>query len=188
MIFAFLFTFLVVQRFVELFIARRNERIQKEKGAQEYAPEHYKYIVLLHTAFLISLLLESSLKGYSLSPLFGILFVLFVVLQALRIWTIRSLGHFWNTKIIILPGSDVVKRGPFRFMRHPNYVIVALELIVIPLLFNAFFTAILFTILNAWLIRFVRIPAEEGALKELCNYEATFKSTPRFIPNEPERS
>lgn len=110
MIFFYLFIFLVAQRIVELFIARRNERIMKAKGAMEFAPGHYKYIVILHTAFLISFAVEAYLNGFVPSPAFPYFLILFIVLQALRIWTIKSLGPFWNTKIIILPGSEVVKK------------------------------------------------------------------------------
>lgn len=186
MVFTLLFSFLVLQRLVELLIAKRNERIMKEKGAREFSPEHYKYIVMLHTGFLLSLFIESYMTDFELSPFFTPLLMIFIVLQALRVWTIRSLGHFWNTKIIILPGAQVVQKGPFKFLRHPNYVLVALELIIIPLLFNAFFTAIVFTALNAWIIRAIRIPAEEAALSEQSNYESTFERIPRFIPNQPK--
>ena len=86
-----------------------------------------------------------------------------------RIWCLASLGKFWNTKIIILPGADVVRKGPYKWIRHPNYLIVTTELLVLPLLFGAYFTAIIFAFLNVWMLS-VRIPAEEKALKEATNY------------------
>ncbi|MGP4082143.1 isoprenylcysteine carboxyl methyltransferase family protein [Pseudalkalibacillus sp. R45] len=184
MIFFLLFSFIIAQRLVELKVARRNEKKMKARGAKEFAPEHYKWIVILHTAFLLSLVLESYVKGFVTSPFFPVLFLLFIVLQGLRVWTIRSLGMFWNTKIIILPNANVVKKGPFRFLRHPNYVVVSFELLVIPLMFNAFWTTVLFTILNALLLLLVRIPAEEAALSQQSDYDHQFSATPRFIPQE----
>ena len=82
----------------------------------------------------------------------------------MRIWCLTSLGKFWNTKIIVLPVLDVVIKGPYKFIRHPNYLIVTIELLVLPLLFSAYFTAIVFSLLNVWMLS-VRIPAEEKALK-----------------------
>ena len=92
----------------------------------------------------------------------------------MRIWCLTSLGKFWNTKIIILPGADVVIKGPYKFIRHPNYLIVTTELLVLPLLFSAYFTAIVFSILNIWMLS-VRIPTEERALKEVTNYKEEFR-------------
>ncbi|MCF6137628.1 isoprenylcysteine carboxyl methyltransferase family protein [Pseudalkalibacillus berkeleyi] len=186
LVFAFIFIFLIIQRLVELLVARRNETIMKEKGAKEYGSKHYKLIVILHTGFLISLWIEVYYREFDLSLYFPILFIMFLLLQVLRVWTIRSLGYFWNTKIIILPGANVIKKGPFQYLRHPNYVIVAMELFVIPLMFNAFFTAFVFSLFNAILIRFVRIPAEEKALIQNANYQSAFSQTHRFMPSNPK--
>jgi len=92
-----------------------------------------------------------------------------------------SLGKYWNTKIIVLPHAQVVRRGPYRYIKHPNYFVVTIEFVVIPLLFEAYFTACLFTILNG-LILSIRIPEEEKALKTLTEYEGTFQNCKRFIP------
>ncbi len=184
MIFLLVFSFMIGQRLYELKVAKRNEKEMKARGAKEFAEDHYKWIVLLHTGFFISLVSESYVRGFGVSFFFPLLFVLFIVLQAFRVWTIRSLGIFWNTKIIILPGAKVVKRGPFRYLRHPNYVVVAMEILFIPLMFNAYWTAIIFTVLNALLLRFVRIPAEEEALSIQSDYSDQFANTPRFFPQD----
>ncbi|WP_408006579.1 isoprenylcysteine carboxyl methyltransferase family protein [Pseudalkalibacillus sp. A8] len=184
MVFMLVFSFIIGQRLYELKIAKRNENEMKARGAKEFAGDHYKWIVLLHTTFFITLASEAFLRGFMVSFLFPVLFMLFIGLQAFRVWTIRSLGMFWNTKIIILPGAKVVKRGPFRFMRHPNYVVVAMELLIIPLMFNAYWTAIIFTILNALLLRYVRIPVEEEALSRQSDYTDQFADTPRFFPQD----
>jgi methyltransferase len=92
-------------------------------------------------------------------------FILFFITQWFRIWCIRSLGRFWNTKILILPGAKLVSKGPYRFLKHPNYIIVGVEMVVIPILFHAYMTAIIFPILHLILLT-VRLPVEEGALKQ----------------------
>lgn len=97
---------------------------------------------------------------------------MFLLVQAGRIWALTSLGEFWNTKIIVLPEARPIKRGPYRYLKHPNYVIVSIELLVIPLLFHAYMTAVIFTILNGYLLS-IRIPAEEQALAQLTEYKTT---------------
>lgn len=111
-----------------------------------------------------------------------LLLSVFVFTQIMRFWVISSLGKYWNTKILVLPNVNVIRKGPYRFIKHPNYVVVTLELIVVPLLFGAYFTAILFTILNLLMLS-VRIPAEEKALNELTEYEGSFQSCNRFYQN-----
>ncbi|MGX9135650.1 isoprenylcysteine carboxyl methyltransferase family protein [Rummeliibacillus sp. JY-2-4R] len=151
-------------------IAKANERYMKERGAIEFGQSHYPFIVLLHVCFLLSLLLEHTFKQTSLSPLWISLICFFIVLQMGRIWAIKSLGHFWNTKIIVLPDAKLVKKGPYKWLPHPNYLIVALEIAVIPLIFQAYYTAIVFTILNL-IMMLIRIPAEEKALQKVYKNE-----------------
>ena len=91
----------------------------------------------------------------------------------LRVWCLTALGPFWNTKIIILPGANVVKKGPYVWMRHPNYAVVCTEILLLPLMFQAYFTAVIFTLLNIAMLR-VRIPMEENALREETNYSVKF--------------
>lgn len=172
-LFLIVFTIVVIQRLVELGVAKRNEQWMRSQGAIEIGASHYKWMVLMHTTFFISLLVEVAWFDRPLSPFSSLLFSIFLLMQLARIWCLSSLGKFWNTKILILPGATVQKKGPYRWIRHPNYVIVTIELIVLPLLFSAYFTAVLFLVLNAWMLS-VRIPAEERALRELTNYNEMF--------------
>ncbi|WP_210367817.1 isoprenylcysteine carboxylmethyltransferase family protein [Bacillus sp. REN3] len=182
MAFIFFAGFIIFQRIVELKIAKRNEKWMKNKGAIELGQGHYPAMVMIHTAFFISYISEVILLDKTLTRYWPWLMMVFLLTQAMRVWSLMSLGRFWNTKIIILPGANVVKKGPYRMIKHPNYLIVTVELIIIPLMFNAFFTFVLFTILNI-LILSIRIPAEEKALKQLTEYEATFTQQGRFVPN-----
>lgn len=162
-----------MQRIVELWIARRNERHLRLHGAYEVGANHYKYMLILHSSFFIGMVIEVTFMPRPMSPFFSVLFCALLLLQALRIWCIHSLGRFWNTKILILPHTSVVRKGPYRFMRHPNYFVVTLEILLIPLLFQAYVCAIVFTICNA-IILAVRIPAEEQALRQATNYQDVF--------------
>lgn len=169
-----IFVFLLIgQRVFELLLAKRNEHRMKQKGAIEFGQSHYPIIVAVHFLFFVSLIIEWALVHSNLSPYWPIFLTLFLIAQYGRIWVLVSLGTFWNTKIIVLPEADIIKKGLYRYVKHPNYIIVAIELIVIPLLFQAYWTAILFTILNA-LVLCIRIPAEERALKSLTQYKEAF--------------
>jgi len=173
LLFAFVITIVIIQRLAELIIAKRNETWMRNQGAFEVGARHYPIMVTMHVMFFVSLLLEVVIVNRPLSPIWVVFLSVFLVAQVARIWCLTSLGKFWNTKIIILPGADVVKKGPYAFIRHPNYVIVTTELLVLPLIFSAYFTAILFTMLNIWMLS-VRIPTEEKALKQATNYEEKF--------------
>ncbi|MFJ7754064.1 isoprenylcysteine carboxyl methyltransferase family protein [Peribacillus muralis] len=174
MIFTIFIVLIAIQRLVELYIAKQNEKQLKVAGAVEYGESHYRWMVLMHVSFFVVLILEVLALERNVSALWPIWLTLFLVAQSGRIWVISSLGKHWNTKIIVVPDAEVVIKGPYKFFKHPNYIIVATEIIVISLLFNAFFTAILFTILNAWMMA-VRIPLEEKALKENTEYSTVFK-------------
>ena len=174
MLFYIVITIVIIQRLVELIIAKRNEKWMRSQGAFEAGAGHYPIMVSMHMAFFISLILEVLVIDRPLSPLWIPLLSLFLMAQIARVWCLTSLGKFWNTKIIILPGADVVRKGPYKFIRHPNYVIVATELLVLPLLFSAYFTAIVFSFLTLWMLS-VRIPIEEKALKEVTNYKEEFR-------------
>ncbi|MFC4618853.1 isoprenylcysteine carboxyl methyltransferase family protein [Camelliibacillus cellulosilyticus] len=186
--FIVLILFVACQRMVELVIAKRNERRLRAMGAYEIGGEHYKWIVLLHALFLFVLISEVLLFHKKPAPWFWIPFGVFLIAQVARVWAIMSLGLFWNTKIIILPGADVVARGPYRYVRHPNYLIVFLEILTLPLIFQAYFTAILFTLLNAVFIIGVRVPDEEKALFEVTNYRERMAHKHRFIPRPPRKT
>lgn len=174
MLFFIILSLVIVQRLLELVIARKNEKRMLAKGAYEVGANHYPYMIALHTGFFISLIVEVVYFERGLSPYFLWLFIIFLAVQALRIWCLASLGPFWNTKIIILPGANVVAKGPYLYIRHPNYVVVCIEIALLPLMFGAYFTAITFTILN-FLMLAVRIPTEERALRELTNYNDVFQ-------------
>lgn len=168
MFFYVILAFVIVQRLVELLIAKRNEKSMRAKGAYEVGASHYPFMILLHTSFFISLIIEVIYFKFIVIPDF-VLLAFFGLLQLLRVWCLISLGTFWNTKIIILPGANVVAKGPYAYIRHPNYLVVCLEILVLPLMFQAYITAICFTLLN-FIILSVRIPMEEKALKEVTNY------------------
>ncbi len=180
-VFYWFFLFLVIQRIAELVVARRNEAWMKEKGAREYGRKHYKYIVVVHVLFFFMFFMEGGLIRRGISDIWPVWLSLFLIAQALRVWALFSLGKFWNTKIIVLPGAEVVAQGPYKYIRHPNYAVVALEFLSAPLLFNAYFTATLFTLLNIVVLS-IRIPAEEAALREATDYSDVFRDKSRFTP------
>lgn len=153
-----------VERLVELRIARRNLRWSLERGGQEFAPGHYRYMVTLHTGFLIGALAEVWLLGRFFHPVIGIpMLMLLALAQSLRWWVIKTLGPMWNTRIVVVSGLRRIERGPFKYTKHPNYVAVALEGIALPLVHSAWITAVTFTFLNALLMT-VRISEEDKAL------------------------
>jgi methyltransferase len=152
-----------LQRLVELVLSRRNTERLLAQGAREAARGHYPLIVALHAAWLIGLWVFAVWRpGVGVN--WGWL-ALFVVLQGLRVWVIATLGPRWTTRIIVLPGAPLVREGPYRFMSHPNYCIVAAEILVLPLVFGLVWYGIVFSLLNA-LVLWVRIRAEEAALRQ----------------------
>lgn len=161
MVFTIFVTFLVLLRLGELVLARRNERWLLQHGAVEYGRGHYRYIVILHVLFFVSLITEYVLTstGYYSVPLL----VLYFLLLAFKAWVVFSLGRFWNTKILHISGYPLVRKGPYKFMKHPNYVIVIAEIALIPLIFHLYITAVVFTLLNAGML-YVRITEENRVL------------------------
>ena len=157
------------ERVVELVISKRNAAIAFSKGGVEYGFRHFPVMVVLHTGFLVACLAEVFLLDRPFIPLLGWpMLAITLLAQAGRYWCIVSLGEQWNTRVIVVPGAGrVAARGPYRWLRHPNYVIVAIEGIALPLVHTAWITAIVFTILNAILLLRFRIPIENGALKQL---------------------
>lgn len=154
----------------------------RSQGALEYGTEHYGLIVAMHVAFLVSLLLEVSLFKPSLVVIWPFLLSVFFILQCFRVWVILSLGKYWNTKLLVIPQAKIVKKGPYKWIRHPNYLVVTFELILIPLLFQAYLTLVLFFVLNQILLS-IRIPAEEAMLKQWTEYETEFEHQSRFVPS-----
>lgn len=170
----------IIQRLLELLWARYNTKRNRMGGALEVGAEQYKYFILLHSSFFVVLLLEVYWRGTG-NKIFWWPLGIFIIAQGLRIWCLSSLGRFWTTRIIILPGSNPITKGPYRFIRHPNYLAVILELAFLPLVFSAWFTAIFFSLFNGFLLRW-RINIEEWALKELIDYEEEMLEKPRLIP------
>ena len=159
--------FVVLQRVLEIIYARFNEQRMKSQGAIEVGKEHYKWIVLLHVLFFVSLIVETVYRGGETGPAWTLFLAIFIIAQLLRIWALSSLGRFWNTKILVLPGAEKVRRGPYRWVSHPNYIVVAVEIAALPLIFGAWRTALFFSVANALLLLLVRIPTEEKALQQL---------------------
>lgn len=153
-----LLVFVTLQRLAELWLAERNTRWLKSQGAVEVGAGHYPLLVILHTAWL------GALWGLAWDRAVNLpLLMAFVVLQAFRVWIILTLDGRWTTRIIVLPGEPLVKRGPYRFLTHPNYWVVVGEIAVLPLAFGLPVTALVFSVLNAAVLA-VRIRAEDQAL------------------------
>lgn len=154
-----LLTFVTAQRLSELVIARRNTMALFARGAREIAPDHYPYMVALHTGWLVGLWMLATGQ-----PIQLFWFCVFMLLQVLRLWVLATLRARWTTRIIILPGAPLVEGGPYRFFKHPNYMIVIGEIAALPLAFGMPLYALVFSLLNAAVL-IVRIRAENAALK-----------------------
>jgi methyltransferase len=148
-----------LERLIELAYAARNTRALRRRGAIEVGGGHYPLIVVLHAGWLVALFLRVPEDTRPDGWLLGV----FAVLQGLRIWVLASLGPFWTTRVLTLPGAPMVKRGPYRWVRHPNYLVVIGEIAVLPLAFGAWDVAILFSVLNLALLAW-RIRIEDRAL------------------------
>jgi methyltransferase len=157
--------FFFAERLFELWLAAHNRRILLARGGREFFPETFKELVLLHTLFFAALLGESYPWQVPLDSLTLFCLATLVVLMGLRYWCILTLGVFWNTRIIVLPGAAAVRKGPYRFLRHPNYMVVTLEFALLPLLMRAPFTLVVFSLANLAVLR-RRIRFEEQALRE----------------------
>lgn len=173
---------LALERAWELRLSARNARGAFARGAIEYGRGHLPAMCALHACFLFSCALEVVLWHRPFRPVLGAgCLVVALFAQALRYWAIASLGGRWNTRVIVEPGVAVVVRGPYRFLRHPNYVAVVLEGVAVPMVHGAWLTAIVFSTLNAALLA-VRIRCEERALRSHCGYETRLAARPRFLP------
>ena len=152
------------ERLAELLLSTRNARWANARGGREFGRNHYPMMVVLHSALLIGCVVEVWVLH---RPFIGWLgwpmFMIVLAAQALRWWCIATLGHRWNTRVIVLPGAALVRDGPYRRLRHPNYVAVVAEGVALPLVHTAWLTALCFTAANAWLLT-VRIRVENAAL------------------------
>lgn len=179
------FTLLVVvvaiQRLLELRLSRCHERMLLARGGREHAPEQMPWMRALHASWLLAMVAEVWLLERPFPPeLAAAAFAIFAVGQMLRIVAMRTLGERWTVKIFTLPGAAPVSTGIFRWLRHPNYLGVVLEMVALPLVHGAFLTAGAFSALNGLLL-FFRIRAEEASLANEGGY-GTLARTPRLIP------
>ncbi len=162
-----LLAFVTLERLAELVIARRNTRALLARGAYEVAPGHYPLIVVMHAAWL------ASLWGLGwANPISPFWLAVFLSLQAARIWVLATLGDRWTTRIIVLPGAPLVTSGPFKYVSHPNYLVVIGEIASLPLCLGLPLVAIVFSLANA-LILMIRIRAESSALSRNANATTT---------------
>lgn len=181
-IFLVLVILLGIQRLAELRLSARNERSILDLGGYEYAPDQFRLMRVLHVAWFLAMIVEVFGLQRPFYPGLAIVAALaFVAGQALRYAAIHTLGERWTVRVMVLPGAKPISQGIYRFIRHPNYLGVILEIAAVPLLHSAYFTATIFSIANALLLIW-RIRTEEAALREHNNYEQVFSGRPRFLP------
>ena len=165
--FALLIAAVGLERLAELVVTKRNAAWSFARGGVESGQRHYLVMVVLHTGLLVGALVEVWLRRPPFLPTLGwTMLALVLASQALRWWCITTLGHQWNTRVIVVPGLPRVTGGPYRLMSHPNYVAVVIEGFALPLVHSAWITAVVFTLCNAALLT-VRIRVENRALAEL---------------------
>ena len=165
--FTVLVALVALERLAELVVSNRNAAWSFERGGWETGRGHYPFMVVLHSGFLVAMLVEAWVLRPDVQPtLAWTMLALVVASQALRWWCIATLGRRWNTRVIIVPGLPPVTAGPYRFLSHPNYVAVVVEGFALPLVHGAWITALVFTVANAALLA-VRIRVENAALGTL---------------------
>ncbi|MGW4382149.1 isoprenylcysteine carboxyl methyltransferase family protein [Kitasatospora sp. NPDC004531] len=166
-----LVSLVAVERLAELLVARRNAAWSLARGGVEYGRRHYPPMVALHTGLLAGCLLEVACAERPFVPVLGWpMLALALAAQGLRWWCIRTLGPRWNTRVIVVPGLPLVAGGPYRWLRHPNYLAVVVEGLALPLVHSAWVTALGFTLLNSLLLH-TRLRCEDAALR-LCGAAA----------------
>jgi len=162
-----------IERLAELVVSQRNLRWSRGRGGIETGAGHYPAMVALHSALLVGCLVEVWLADRPFLPGLGWpMLAVVLAAQGLRWWCIATLGPQWNTRVVVVPGAARISSGPYRYLRHPNYVAVVAEGIALPLVHTAWLTAVIFSVLNAALLR-VRIRSEAGALAMLSRAEST---------------
>jgi methyltransferase len=171
-----------LERGLELIVSGRNARRLLAAGGVEVGQGHFRTMVLLHAAFLPACAAEAWLRPAPPAAVAALAGAGVLAAQALRWWAIATLGGRWSTRIIVLPDAPPVTSGPYRFLRHPNYLAVVLEVACLPMAFGAWGTALLFSLSNAALLT-VRVQAEERALGG--GWAAAFRGRPRFLPGGP---
>ena len=181
-VYAALIGLVAIERLVELGISRRNQAWALERGGIEFGADHFPWMSAVHTAFLVSCVLEVWWLDRPFIPwLAAIMLVAAAAAQTLRYWAIATLGSYWNVRVIVVPQALAVDRGPYRYLRHPNYLAVGIEMIAIPMIHTAMLTAVVFSLLNAWILS-IRIRCEEDALRQHEQYDSRLGDRRRFLP------
>jgi methyltransferase len=176
----FVLAALGAERIVEVIISARNARWAFARGATESGAGHYPAMVAFHTLFIVSCALEARNFPSPFPAVAGWMALCgALAAQGLRYWAVATLGRRWNTRVIVLPGAPPVTSGPYRFLRHPNYLAVVIEMVCVPMIHGCWRSAIVFSAGNLIMLR-VRIKAEENALG--ASYQQQFSSVPRLIP------
>jgi len=172
----------VIERAVELVITRRNLAWARARGAREHGAGHYPWMVATHGFFLVACPLEVVALDRQFVPLLGApMLGLVAAAMALRYWAIAALGRRWTTRVVVLPELPVVTGGPYRWLRHPNYLAVVIEVAALPLVHTAWITAVVFSAANALVLR-RRITAEETALRAASDYDAAMAGRRALLP------
>jgi methyltransferase len=169
-------------RLFELRVSKQRQRVLVARGMPRVREPHFRAMVALHTGVLAGCALEAALAGRAPIPArSAVALVVLLGAQALRLWVIATLGPHWNVQIMDSLSLGVVSTGPFRFIRHPNYVAVFLELLALPLVYAAWWTAALGGVMHLWVLRH-RIAAEEATLLAHAQYRTLMADKPRFFP------
>jgi methyltransferase len=177
-----LLALVAAERLFELRRSRRNAERAFARGGIELGREHYGWMRALHAGLLVACALEVTLLPRAFDVRLALpMLAVALAAQALRYWAIATLGARWNVRVIVTPGEPVVTSGPYRWLRHPNYLAVIAEGIALPLIHSAWLSALVFSALNAWLLR-VRIRVEERALALHCEGETRLADRPRWLP------
>lgn len=158
------FVALVAQRMLELRVAKRNAARAHARGAREFGAGHYPIFFVLHGGWTIGWVAEAMVRGPSLSTGWPLWLLALAGAQGLRYWAIASLGDRWNTRVLVVAGDRPLRRGPYRWIAHPNYVAVVIELACVPMIFDAWITAAVASVANLVVLLGVRIPCERAAL------------------------
>lgn len=175
-----------LQRGYECWVAHRHSIWARAQGGVEVGRGHYPLLVAVHLLFFAGLALEAGVYGSTPPSWWPLPLALFLLAQGVRIWCLLSLGPYWNTRIWVIPGHRPVMRGPYRFLRHPNYAVVITELWTLPVALGAWVTALTISILNLWVLLRIRIPAEEAALSLYTDYGESMADRHRWLPKRKE--
>jgi methyltransferase len=179
-LYIFLILAMIGVRLLELRLANSNTNWARRQGGIEVGEEHYPWMVALHAWFFLACPLEVWILSRSFSPLLAAaMFAALLAAMVLRLWVIETLGNRWTTRVICLPGLPVISSGPYRFLRHPNYLAVMIETVALPMIHSAWITALVFGMANGLLLR-IRIRSEEAALKKHTNWASLFEDKDGF--------